>query len=158
MSVGDKVLLFLTVGALVIGGLSMLVGWVADRVPVKSNDDSAPVAPKTIMSNDASIKPGITVSIPSNTTFAQQPALRDLTEREGVQWLARRKKADSWALSANQIYNLVGGNRNVVMGWISEARQEQQSSAEEYETPIAGRRTNARYYAGTDLEYQPPNA
>lgn len=73
---------------------------------------------------------------------------------EIARWLAKRKSADT--LSANEIYKLVGGNRNEVLSAVREVRPQQQST--DYVTPYAGRRTKASYYPEEpELEYTPPS-
>lgn len=70
-----------------------------------------------------------------------------------ARWLAKRKSADT--LSANEIYKLVGGNRNEVLQVVREARPQQRGA--EYVTPYAGRPTDKKYYPEEpSLEYQPP--
>lgn len=87
---------------------------------------------------------------------AKQPASpANLTEVEIARWLAKRKTADT--LSANDIYKLVGGNRNEVLQAVREARPRQ--VADEYITPFAGRVTDKKYYPDNpDLEYAPPSS
>lgn len=124
---------------------------------VNTFEDTPASAQCSIMSNIPVSAPLDTGIIPGNTTAQEGAPERDLTEREGVQWLAKKKKADNWAMSVNQIYNIAGGNRNVVLEWIREARQEHAAPPDDYTTPIAGRPTNARYYYDDpELEYKAP--
>lgn len=85
------------------------------------------------------------------------PPLPDSTEREWVIALARRQKVDgSWRHSANAIYDLVKGNRNEVMGWIREAREETRPEPAAV-TPFAGRPYNPKAYQDDpELAYNAP--
>jgi hypothetical protein len=83
----------------------------------------------------------------------------NLTDREGVLWLARKKTVDGkWAMSANAIYDVVKGNRNEVLGWIREARAEEAQPATV--TPYAGRPYDPKqYHDDPSLAYEaPPSA
>lgn len=121
----------------------------------EEQQDQAPAPSPSIMSNTG-IKPVVS---PANTSIipeakqAASPA--NLTEVEIARWLAKRKTADT--LSANDIYKLVGGNRNEVLQAVREARPRQ--VMDEYVTPFAGRVTDKKYYPDNpDLEYSPPSS
>lgn len=168
-------LAFVVFGALAIGVGSMLVGklvgwydawWAREGQRTEERKQRPSVKSSPIISVNLGTRyvaeddepTGIEEPVSTGSTSiippAKQPALpANLTEVEVARWLAKRKTADT--LSANEIYKLVGGNRNEVLQAVREARPQQPSG--EYVTPFAGRPTDKKYYSDPELEYQPPN-
>jgi hypothetical protein len=107
------------------------------------NHSELPALPPPPVMSHPETPPGGTGT---GTTILPEPEpLRNLTDREVAEALAAWKRADTWVLSANEIYAIVKGSRNDVLRWVREVRAAEPELPASV-TPIAERETRAAFH------------
>jgi hypothetical protein len=134
METGDIVLLIIVCGALAIGSISMLVGWVADRWDsvemwwqTRQHMSSHPQTARVISDTTA-----LHVPVPATSTLTDTGTDDDITMPRISRRLAdseiitlltvQRTAGGKYRFSANQISVLVGGKREDVLSQIRAIR------------------------------------
>lgn len=155
--VGDYVVIILVVGALTIGLLSMLIGWVVatwDKFKSRRTVRTfRPVMSRPIISPPAD-EPGRPADRLSVSAQIEKPPRLQLDKTRTA--LIEELLTLGWTMADFRREKVFRGDNNEISAEVEAARKRLGIESGDHRTPIAGRPTSAQFAPDPSLTYQPP--